>query len=222
MSRPLRVATGVLILLALPGAAPAQDLRGVPAGHWAYGVAEEVVLRHPGLGWEVWMDARPWTEGDFEALVAAARRTGADEGPVGAWVEALAAEFPAERAAGPAGEVETHNAISLTGRASARKDDATFEPPFAGARFSDRAGEPPARAWLEHAAAIGAADRWALAGRWAADAEVGNDPTRFRIEDAAADGGAGVTLLEAYGTVKFARYERLLAGRRAMRLGPFA
>ncbi len=222
------VACGLAASLAA-GEARAQDLRGVPLDHWAYEVAEEIVLRHPDLAWEVWMDAKPWTEGDFESLVAKARETGADQGIVGAWVEALAAEFPVAEGPVPlsvigrrpaSDEVEIHNGVVAAGRASARKDDATFEPPFLGARFSEDAGEPAARAWVEHTAAIGRSDRWVLAGRWVADAEVRNDPTRWRVDDAASEGGAGVTLLDAYGTVKFARYVRLFAGRHGMRLGP--
>lgn len=89
-----------LALLIVPFPARAQSLRAVPTDHWAYAVAEEVLLRHPELGRNLWLANRPWREEDFRTLLARADSAGlraAPEPEVAPAPEAVPEERPGYR-----------------------------------------------------------------------------------------------------------------------------
>lgn len=91
----------LLALLIVAAPSRGQSLRTVPTDHWAYPLAEEVLLRHPELGRNLWLANRPWREADFQALVARADSASLRAGPLPAVPDAAA---PAEPAVTPPGE----------------------------------------------------------------------------------------------------------------------
>ncbi|HET7692574.1 MAG TPA: hypothetical protein VFM44_05765, partial [Gemmatimonadota bacterium] len=76
MCRRLVLPASTVAILATPSAMAAQSLRAVPLEHWAYDVADELLLRHPRLIAGLWLGNRPWREADFLALLARADSVG--------------------------------------------------------------------------------------------------------------------------------------------------
>ena len=77
--RRVLLLVGTAAALAAPPALAGQSLRAVPLDHWAYGVADELLLRHPELGAGLWLGNRPWREADFLTLLARADSAGLGE-----------------------------------------------------------------------------------------------------------------------------------------------
>ncbi len=193
--------------------ASAQSLRLVPTDHWAYAVADEVLLRHPELGRSLWHSNRPWREGDFRTLVARADSAGV----AGEWRALLAEAFPPEAAA--VDDVRYHNEVSVRAAVDARKDEATFEPAFLAPAFGDSVGEPLARAFAQHDFAVQFRETFVLGWRYALDSNVRNDPSRFRQEEVRSGEEFGFAILDAYGTGKWGPLW-ISVGRMAFEWGP--
>lgn len=215
------VLSACLVMVATgPRAGIAQDLRSVPLDHWAYALADDLLLRHPGLGAGIWLGNRPWREADFRLLLARADSAGLDADPhARGALEILGRAFPDETAV--AGDVRFHNEVSLRAMVHASEDDATFDPAFLGVRFEEPDGDPPVpplRAVLQHDFAVQFRDRFALGWRYAIDSDVTGDPTRFRQIEAREDTDYGFALLEAHVAYRYGPV-RLTAGRSELALG---
>lgn len=224
MARAVRrtaLSVGFALALAAPVGGRAQTLRTVPLDHWSYEVADGLLLRHPELGWGLWLGNRPWREGDFRTLLARADSVGLreeDEVAAGA-LELLDRAFPDEPAAGD--DVYFHNEVSLRVVGHVAEDDAAFDPPFLPVRFEEPDGDPPvpaARAVLQHDFAVQFRDRFALGWRYAIDTDVTNDPTRFRQIEAREDKDYGFAVLDAYATYHYGPLW-VTAGRNELSLG---
>ncbi|HET9333264.1 MAG TPA: capsule assembly Wzi family protein [Gemmatimonadota bacterium] len=205
-------------------AGTAQSLRTVPLEHWAYAVADELLLRHPALGAGIWLGAKPWRESDFRAVKARADSAGlGDTDPRAAVaLELLAVAFPPEPPSPD--DVYFHNELSLRAVAHASEDDVAFDPPFLGVRFEEPDGDPPVpalRGIAQHDFAVQFRDRFALGWRYAIDSDVTNDPTRFRQIEAREDTDWGFALLDAYATYRYGPLW-VTAGRNEIALGPAA
>ncbi len=199
----------------------AQSLRAVPLDHWAYGVADALLLRHPRLGTGLWLGNRPWREADFRTLLARADSAGLGDADrrAAAALDLLEAAFPTRAAAEH--EVSIHNEASLRLAAHASRDDAAFDPAFLGVRFEEPDGDPPIpalRGVLQHDFAVQYRDRFALGWRYAIDSDVTGDPTRFRQLEAREDTDYGFALLDAYVVYGYGPL-RVTAGRNELRLG---
>jgi len=204
-----------------PRAGLAQSMRSVPLDHWAYGVADELLLRHPELGAGIWVGNRPWREADFRTVLARADSAGLGEsdpdaaGTLDLLGGAFSTEPPVEN------DVRVHNEVSLRVVGHASEDDATFDPPFLGVRFEEPDGDPPIpalRAILQHDFAVQFRDRFALGWRYAIDSDVTGDPTRFRQIEAREDTDYGFALLDAYATYRYGPLW-VTAGRNELSLG---
>jgi hypothetical protein len=211
----------LLAALILPRAGLAQSLRTVPLEHWAYEVADELLLRHPELGPGIWLGNQPWRETDFRILLTRADSAGIGEGdPTAAGaLDLLAAAFPRESPAEP--DVRFHNEVSLRAAGHASEDEAAFDPPFLGVRFEEPDGDPPIpalRAVLQHDFAVQFRERFALGWRYAIDSDVTGDPTRFRQIEAREDTDYGFAVLDAYATYRFGPLQ-VTAGRNELSLG---
>ena len=207
--------------LAAPAEGTAQSLRVVPLDHWAYELADELLLRHPRLGAGLWLGNRPWREADFLVLLARADSAGLGEPDrrAEAALALLERAFPAHAGAEP--EVAIHNEVSLRLAAHASRDDAAFDPSFLGVRFEEVDGDPPIpalRGVLQHDFAVQYRDRFALAWRYAIDSDVTGDPTRFRQLEAREDTDYGFALLDAYAVYGYGPL-RVTAGRNELWLG---
>lgn len=208
--------------LGAPAAASGQSLRTVPLDHWAYRVADEVLLRHPVLSDGIWLGNRPWQEGDFRRLLERAGSAGlreAGSGVVGA-LDLLARAFPPESASPD--DLQFHNEASLRLVGYAAEADAAFDPPFRGVRFAEPDGDPPIpalRVVAQHDFAVQFRDRFALGWRYAVDSDVTNDPTRFRQIEAREDTDYGFALLDAYATYRYGPLW-ITAGRNELAQGP--
>ena len=207
--------------LAAPAEGTAQGLRAVPLDHWAYEVADDLLLRHPRLGTGLWLGNRPWREADFLTLLARADSAGlgAADQRAAAAIDLLGRAFPAHSLAEP--EVAIHNEVSLRLAAHASRDDAAFDPSFLGVRFDESDGDPPVpslRGILQHDFAVQYRDRFALAWRYAIDSDVTGDPTRFRQLEAREDTDYGFALLDAYAVYGYGPL-RVTAGRNELWLG---
>jgi hypothetical protein len=212
---------GTAAVLAAPQAGSGQTLRAVPLDHWAYGVTDELLLRHPELGRGLWLGNRPWREADFRTLLARADSAGLGESDRRAskWVHLLRRTFP-ERAPDASG-VAIHNEASLRLAAHASRDDAAFDPPFLGVRFEEPDGDSPIpalRGVLQHDFAVQYRDRFALGWRYGIDSDVTGDPTRFRQLEAREDTDYGFALLDAYAVYGYGPL-RVTAGRNELWLG---
>lgn len=224
----IRAVRCTILAVCLAAAAPAareasaQSLRAVPLDHWAYAVADELLLRYPALGAEIWLGAKPWREADFRALLGRADSLGLRVADVyaGDALDLLAGAFPSEPAA--ADDVYFHNEVSLRAVAHASEEDAAFDPPFLGTRFEEPDGDPPVpalRAVAQHDFGVQFRDRFALGWRYAVDSDVTNDPTRFRQIEAREDTDYGFALLDAYATYRYGPLW-VTAGRNELALGP--
>lgn len=212
----------LIVTLALPGNASAQSLRTVPLDHWAYGLADELLLRHPGLGDGIWLGNRPWREEDFRQLIERAGGAGLRQGESGVRgaLELLARAFPPEPP--PPNDIYFHNEASLRLLGYVAESDVAFEPPFRGIRFEESDGDPPIpalRAIAQHDFAVQFRDRFALGWRYAVDSDVTNDPTRFRHIGAREGTDYGFALLDAYATYRYGPLW-ITAGRNELALGP--
>lgn len=212
------------VALGAPAGASGQSLRTVPLDHWAYGVADEILLRHPALADGVWLGNRPWREADFRLLLERARDAGLTEPPSGVAgaLTLLERAFPAELRSPD--DLQFHNEVSLRLAGYAAKSDVTFDPPFLGIRFEEPDGDPPnpaLRAVAQHDFAVQFRDRFALGWRYAIDSDVTNDPTRFRQIEARDDSDYGFALLDAYATYRYGPLW-ITAGRNELSLGPAA
>lgn len=210
----------LVLALAGPPAGNAQSLRTVPLDHWAYGVMDDLLLRHPALARGIWIGNRPWREVDVRLLLARADSLGlgTDPGAAGP-LEILAAAFPDKEPA--ADDVRFHNEVSVRATGHVSEDDATFDPPFLGARFEEPDGDspvPPLRAVVQHDFAVQFRDRFALGWRYAIDSDVTGDPTRFRQIEAREGTDYGFALLDAYATYRYGPL-RVTAGRNQLALG---
>ena len=219
--RRLVVPAWTAAALAAPGALAAQSLRAVPLDHWAYDVADELLLRHPRLGTGLWLGNRPWREADFLTLLARADSAGLGEADLraAAALVLLGRAFPSRALAEP--EVAIHNEASLRLAAHASRDDAAFDPSFLGVRFEEPDGDPPIpalRGVLQHDFAVQYRERFALAWRYAIDSDVTGDPTRFRQQEAREDTDYGFALLDAYAVYGYGPL-RVSAGRNELWLG---
>ena len=199
----------------------AQSLRAVPLDHWAYDVADELLLRHPRLVAGLWLGNRPWREADFLTLLARADSAGLGDADrrAAAALDLLGRAFPAHALAEP--EVAIHNEASLRLAAHASRDDAAFDPSFLGVRFEEPDGDPPIpalRGVIQHDFAVQYRDRFALAWRYAIDSDVTGDPTRFRQLEAREDTDYGFALLDAYAVYGYGPL-RVTAGRNELWLG---
>ena len=207
--------------LAAPRALAGQSLRAVPLDHWAYDVADQLLLRHPRLGAGLWLGNRPWREADFATLIARADTAGLEDSDrrVEAALDLLEGAFLPRAPDGP--DVEIHNEASLRLAAQASRDDAAFDPPFLGVRFEEPDGDPPIpvlRAVLQHDFAVQYRDRFALGWRYAIDSDVTGDPTRFRQIEAREGADYGFALLDAYAAYGYGPL-RVTAGRHELSLG---
>ncbi|HET6361858.1 MAG TPA: capsule assembly Wzi family protein [Gemmatimonadota bacterium] len=209
------------VVMAAPQAGASQSLRAVPLDHWAYDVAEELLLRHPALGVGLWLGNRPWREADFHTLLARADSAGLGDTDrrASASIELMGRAFP-ERAPAVA-EVAIHNEASLWLTAHASRNEAAFDPSFLGVRFEESDGDPPIpalRGVLQHDFAVQYRDRFALGWRYAIDSDVTGDPTRFRQLEAREDTDYGFALLDAYAVYGYGPL-RVTAGRNELWLG---
>ena len=207
--------------LATPPALAAQSLRAVPLDHWAYDVADELLLRHPRLGAGLWLGNRPWREADFVTLIARADSAGLGDADrrAEAALDLLERAFHPRAPDGP--DVGIHNEASLRLAAHASRDDVAFDPPFLGVRFEEPDGDPPIpllRAVLQHDFAVQYRDRFALGWRYAIDSDVTGDPTRFRQLEAREGTDYGFALLDAYATYGYGPLH-VTAGRNELSLG---
>src|SRR5687768_17774594 len=111
--RRLVLPVWTVAVLATPSAMAAQSLRAVPLDHWAYDVADELLLRHPRLGTGLWHGNRPWREADFLTLLARADSAGLGEVDLraAAALVLLGRAFPSRALAEP--EVAFQNEASL-------------------------------------------------------------------------------------------------------------
>src|SRR5688500_178778 len=219
--RRLVLPASTVAILATPSAMAAQSLRAVPLEHWAYDVADELLLRHPRLVAGLWLGNRPWREADFLTLLARADSAGLGEVDrrAAAALDLLGRAFPNPAPAEP--EVAFHNDVSLRLVAHASGDDAAFDPSFLGVRFEEPDGDPaiPAlRGVLQHDFAVQYRGRFALAWRYAIDSDVTGDPTRFRQLEAREDTDYGFALLDAYAVYGYGPL-RITAGRNELWLG---
>lgn len=208
-----------LILAWIPAEAGAQSLRTVPSDHWAYSIADQLLLRHPELGKGIYLGARPWRQSDFQRIVERARESELEGRHVGDWVGLLEEEFVMDTVRYGDGTVSIHNEVSAVAQGVASKDDASFEPAFRPPEFEEDLGDPPARGMLQHDFAVQYDDRFALGWRYAADTNVRNDPTRFRQRSVRRDSEAGFAILDAYGTFHWGPVW-VTAGRNELELGP--
>ena len=219
--RRVLLLVGTAAALAAPPALAGQSLRAVPLDHWAYGVADELLLRHPELGAGLWLGNRPWREADFLTLLARADSAGLGHADprASASIELLGRAFPARARA--AAEVAIHNEASLRLTAHASRNDAAFDPPFLGVRFEEPDGDAPIpalRGVLQHDFAVQYRDRFALGWRYAIDSDVTGDPTRFRQLEAREHTDYGFALLDAYAEYGYGPL-RVTAGRNELWLG---
>ena len=219
MSLRVQVFAILLTLAWIPGEAGAQTLRTVPSDHWAYAIADEVLLRHPELGKGIFQGARPWRALDFQRIAERARDAGLSDGRAGRWVALLEKEFLADTARFAEGDVAIHNEVSVVGRGVASKDDSSLEPAFRPPTFDEDLGDPPARGIVQHDFAVQYSDRFALGWRYAADTNVRNDPTRFRQKEVRDDSDAGFAVLDAYGVFHWGPIW-VRGGRNELELGP--
>lgn len=188
--------------LVLTAAAPAdgQSLRTVPLGHWAYGVADALLLRHPELATQVWLGNRPWREGDFAALWRAARRPGrgATDPLAAGWLELLGQEFELGPGLERTGPRWIHNDVSARYEGHYQSDDATFDPAFRGAALGDSVGFPPHRGVAQHDFAAQFGPVFALGWRYVLDSNIRNDPTRRTKLGIRTTEAVAFEVLEAY------------------------
>ncbi|MGH7567298.1 MAG: capsule assembly Wzi family protein [Gemmatimonadota bacterium] len=216
------LAASVSAALIGPRVGLAQSMRTVPLDHWAYEVADELLLRHPELGAGIWIGNRPWREADFRTLLARGDSAGLDviDTDAADALDLLGGAFPTEPPV--ENDVHFHNEGSLRLVGHASEDDATFDPPFLGVRFEEPDGDPPIpalRAVLQHDFAVQFRDRFALGWRYAIDSDVTGDPTRFRQIEAREDTDYGFVLLDAYATYRYGPLW-VTAGRNELSLGP--
>ena len=218
----------VVALLAVAPAGYAQTLRTVPLEHWAYEIADQILIRNPELGDGLKLSVGPWREADFRLLLERAREQAAgQEGTLAAFTDLLAEAFPEPVTTGATGDAVILNEVSVRGEAFAAKEDATFDPAFLPPRFGDEEpegggdarGRPPARAIAQHDFAFEYQDRFGLGWRYALDSNVKSDPTRFRQLEARSGSDVGFALLDAYGTVHYGPFF-LTLGRNELSLGP--
>ena len=223
-----------LTFLAGPLPTEAQSLRTVPTDHWSYGVADELLLRHPELGRDLKLATRPWRESDFVTIAARALEAGFEGQPAAGFAELLARAYPppTEGASEHNGEEgnwlwpwENHSELSARYEGFAG-DEATFDPAFLPPRFGDdstdalgRSGQPRHRVVLQHDLAAQYRDRVGLVWRYALDSHVRSDPTRFRQIEIRGDEDYGFAVLDAFVTVHFPHIY-LLGGRSTIALGP--
>lgn len=208
--------------LGSPAAASGQSLRAVPLDHWAYAVADDVLLRNPELAEGLWLGNRPWREEDFRRLLERAADAGlreAGSGAAGA-LDLLSGAFPPEPDSPD--DIYFHNEASLRVSGYGAESDAAFDPPFRGVQFEEADGDPPIpalRAVAQHDFAVQYRDRFALGWRYAVDSDVTNDPTRFRQIEARDDTDYGFALLDAHVTYRYGPLW-ITAGRAELTLGP--
>lgn len=219
MNRRLLVLLALAVLAGRPGLAGAQTLRTVPSDHWAYSIADQLLLRHPELGGGIFVSVRPWRVLDFVTLAERAREAGLRDDRADGWIALLEEEFGADTARFSDGTVAIHNEVSAAAQGVASKDDSSFDPAFLPATFDPDLGDPPARGILQHDFAVQFEDRFALGWRYAIDSNVRNDPTRFRQLEVRENSDAGFAVLDAYGVFRYGPVW-ITGGRNELELGP--
>jgi hypothetical protein len=207
----LGLAAGALLFASTVAA---QSHRFIPPDDWRTPILDALLLRHPAAGREVWLANRPWRAGEIASVLERAA-SAAELSPLERqWVELLSSE----KLNAVGDPLVVHNQLSGRYRGEFATDQASFEPPFAPASFSEDLGAPDHRGVLQHDFALQYHD-WLTGGwRYVLDSNIRSDPTRrtrigIRGEEAAFE------VLDAYLGVAVGPL-RVIAGRLTSSLGP--
>lgn len=195
----------------------AQSLRTVPLDHWAYEYADALILRHPEMEPGIRFSNRPWTQGDFLEIVAAARDLAPEFDDLSkGWMSALEREFETAPQ-GVADSLHYYNLVGVEVETDLRTEDATFDPPFRDPTFDSDLGEPLAQVLLRHDFAVQHSGFFVLGWSYVIDQNVRNDPSRRSVGQRGTD--ASFEVLDAYARFRAGPLWFTL-GRHELSLGP--